>query len=726
MTFGVVINQLEGSFFSAQWRVLAEWGRSRGVRLIYFTGKALESTLPMEKQHNSIYSLIDPARLDGLLVFSGSLGNLVSPAVLREVMEPWGRIPLVTVNSRVASYPSIHTDSTDAISDLVEHITVYHGLGEVGIVAGEPTNPEAAERLDQLLASLENRGVSPGDVRIFHGDFSSASGTLAAEHFLETGVPQAILCCNDEMAHSLILRLQSSGVFVPEDTAVTGFDGLPFGQNIFPALTTVELPHRETTIRSMEILLDLASGAGTRSWAGYPGTQSPAPCRLVIRQSCGCLDYLSDQAEAAGGSETRGCLEEDNTNPGAESRRIRDSMGKGHPLPALHQPVLDGFRSLETTTDPEARSCILKQLRRHYFMNVKAAGQIQYAVTHDLFLFEWKFRTASRAISSNLYLEGLLETLKTSIPYLGISLFRLYLYNQPILWPQDGVVDRAAGRLSRPPADSLVLHLEMQGDACTVFSPGGEIKPIHHIYQPWPAYARGGSDPGPGVVVKPLFFGEVQMGLFVMSAEKEPDMLFESLREVLSISLEHIHINRQMQEARRRLEASLAESSALNKTLQHISVHDELTGLLNRRGFFQLAQKIMETQPAGEEMYLFYLDMDGLKQINDRFGHNTGDTAITEFATALRACFRANDLICRMGGDEFTVLARSGNPDYPSQIRSRLKTELERRSAEGNLSFTLSASLGYQPFRIRPEVNIEQILRQADAGLYREKQKRKD
>src|SRR5690606_30591217 len=100
----------------------------------------------------------------------------------------------------------------------------------------------------------------------------------------------------------------------------------------------------------------------------------------------------------------------------------------------------------------------------------------------------------------------------------------------------------------------------------------------------------------------------------------------------------------------------VTERRARERALQSLTIVDDLTGLYNRRGFLTLAErhlKLAIRKKAG--LFLLFADLDGLKQINDTFGHLEGDRALVSAAQILRQSFRSADIIARLGGDEFTV-----------------------------------------------------------------------
>jgi diguanylate cyclase (GGDEF)-like protein len=155
--------------------------------------------------------------------------------------------------------------------------------------------------------------------------------------------------------------------------------------------------------------------------------------------------------------------------------------------------------------------------------------------------------------------------------------------------------------------------------------------------------------------------------------------------------------------------------------LQQQTIMDELTGLLNRRGFFSMAQPQMEiANRSGSTLSLFFADLDGLKRINDQFGHLAGDQALKAVAGILRETFRSSDIIARIGGDEFTILALLINKDIQS-ILQRLRDSIEEHNRQSS-QYQLSLSVGVAFYEGGCDGSLDDLLSQADASLYQEKQ----
>jgi diguanylate cyclase (GGDEF)-like protein len=146
-----------------------------------------------------------------------------------------------------------------------------------------------------------------------------------------------------------------------------------------------------------------------------------------------------------------------------------------------------------------------------------------------------------------------------------------------------------------------------------------------------------------------------------------------------------------------------------------------LTGLLNRRGFLSLAeQQLKIAQREVWELVLLFADLDGLKNINDNFGHPEGDRALRTVATILRETFRTSDLIARLGGDEFIVLAINAPAAGIQTMVARLQRNIERYNAQ-NQYYQLSLSYGVAQFDPHLETSLESLIFKADQALYEQK-----
>ena len=172
---------------------------------------------------------------------------------------------------------------------------------------------------------------------------------------------------------------------------------------------------------------------------------------------------------------------------------------------------------------------------------------------------------------------------------------------------------------------------------------------------------------------------------------------------------------------------SMKERARAEEQLRMLSLTDDLTGLYNRRGFLAMSEQ--QTRIANRDrkpLMLISGDLDGLKEINDTFGHKEGDAAIAETAHILRESFRGSDLIARTGGDEFALLLTGGEAEFDREkLDRRLKENVEKHNRRSDRRYKISVSAGFAHFDAAGTHTFEEWLNRADAMMYEQKRKRK-
>lgn len=174
------------------------------------------------------------------------------------------------------------------------------------------------------------------------------------------------------------------------------------------------------------------------------------------------------------------------------------------------------------------------------------------------------------------------------------------------------------------------------------------------------------------------------------------------------------------------LEKSNRERQEMITKLENLSLMDDLTGLYNRRGFYVAAKsEIKKSNQDGNTLFLLYLDLDYLKEINDTWGHQIGDQALVQFVEILKSTFRKSDVMGRMGGDEFAVFARESMPDLPELLLDRVNKNLIALNVKKKFPFTLAMSAGTARYNPADPITIDELLKKADAGMYKAKKAKK-
>ena len=212
--------------------------------------------------------------------------------------------------------------------------------------------------------------------------------------------------------------------------------------------------------------------------------------------------------------------------------------------------------------------------------------------------------------------------------------------------------------------------------------------------------------------------------------------ILQALADSTAVTIENIRIRAEMEERvherTEELEAAnqqLREEAALRKQMEakilHLSLTDDLTGLSNRRGFLLRAEQMLKlVNRVPTNGWLAYIDIDGLKRVNDAHGHDAGDQLIRSAAKVLRESFRDADILARIGGDEFVVFA-AGAATPAVEVELRLRNNIIHHNQFFSDQPPLSMSIGV--IRCDPHAlnTLEDIIHQADAAMYIEKRRKR-
>ena len=260
--------------------------------------------------------------------------------------------------------------------------------------------------------------------------------------------------------------------------------------------------------------------------------------------------------------------------------------------------------------------------------------------------------------------------------------------------------------------DQVELHMfYTEINNTEFFRPGLTVNPHEKIFS-----ARTMEDISGIFLLNPIFMGEANYGYMLCRIKENKFADYNVyLKIIMNAVAQAYEYTSKLQEGRNleREKSDLAIQSRM----------DELTGILNRRGFIEQGQAaldlLQETDTSG---VIFFADMDGLKKINDTWGHEMGDKAIMLQARVLKDIFRSSDVVGRLSGDEFGVVALGMKMNYVENTRLKIDMLCKKVSIENQLPFTLSISLG--AVDLQKSSVLKQLLSEADKELYVEKKKK--
>jgi diguanylate cyclase (GGDEF)-like protein len=191
--------------------------------------------------------------------------------------------------------------------------------------------------------------------------------------------------------------------------------------------------------------------------------------------------------------------------------------------------------------------------------------------------------------------------------------------------------------------------------------------------------------------------------------------------ELATLNLKLEAANLELSAVNRQLASEVAERRRAEEEVRRASLTDELTGVANRRGFFVVGEeRLEEARRAGLECAVIFVDIDGLKRVNDTLGHEVGSAMIRDVASLLRATCPDDAVIGRLGGDEFAVFAAAPGFD-PARIEAAIQAAIEAFNAERTRPVELSLSVGGAALQPSAMASLDELLAAADRAMYEHK-----
>lgn len=759
---GLLINDLNTPFTSEAVKGAELGARAIDANMYIFPGMYLDNTLisddhlQYEYQYNTLFQFANDNHLDILYIMMGLIGCRVDLDARRRFLAQFLGIPVVILFTDMPGYPSMIFDNQKAFMQGIRHLIIDHGAKNIGYVSGPKTNIDAMERLNAYKKVLEEQNIPYNKNYVVYGNFEDSSEKLIGAFVSTHPELDAIVFANDEMAKGGYRVFAKLGLKVGRDILVVGFDNAPYASTLNPPLTTVEANAAELAykaiIHTADFLDENAAPVAQRVATHY-----------IHRCSCGCPNY--DYDSLASKLQLTGLLDEEK-RPEILKHIMNYLFGTytdtsmivqlKDDLSVFFRLVCDLTRSEDIANDRlDVRTLFTQIIEQpifsytsvEFFVNLLFSlqfvleRQIQDPEARiafvDLFSSMYQqlsmsnFRTYQKQygsiaqithlvdeISANLSLSKLtnlpFESILKNMSAIGIHASFLYTYRQPINHPHDTVF--------RKP-DSLLLRAYTIENQAFGVPKNEQLVTVNSIFN----NSKMRSDKRSTYILSPLFSQEQLLGLIVCDTEIDYFNLIPPLGTHISAALKTMLLLEQQSEISEHLQQNLEQMSKHNLILKEISKTDQLTGLYNRWGFLDYVKTIIENpMNQNREVLVLYADMDNLKMINDKYGHDEGDFALREIGKILKEAFRNTDVISRFGGDEFVAFALLGIPNYEKIMKHRISEITERHNQMVQKPYRIEMSIGICEVPCSKDLNIEEILEQADKKLYIEKKAKKE
>jgi EAL domain-containing protein (putative c-di-GMP-specific phosphodiesterase class I)/DNA-binding LacI/PurR family transcriptional regulator len=248
-----------------------------------------QGTAPREKGESNIFTLMRAELFDGAVVLADTIQTAGAVRRLEDWLHDNFHKPVLMVEAKSRYFPSVYSDCSESIDELIGHLVTVHGAKDIAFLCGKQWHEHSQQRLRAVRTALEKRGLTLPEDRIIYGDFWYLSGELCADLLLAGGkkLPDAVICANDCMAIGLCKAFEERGVSVPEKVAVISYDTSIEGRSSPKSMTSAFIPAKEAGSYSARYMDDITSGREIEPFY--------TPPQLFIGESCGCC--RKDQPE---------------------------------------------------------------------------------------------------------------------------------------------------------------------------------------------------------------------------------------------------------------------------------------------------------------------------------------------------------------------------------------------------------------------------------------------
>ncbi len=747
---GLLVSGIMDSFTEDVSRGVMRAARQADVNLVVIPCKYIDRDLSdqeeikYEYQYNTMLTYARRENLDALLIMADCIGCHTTRDRIRQMLTQYEGIPSVLIATKMDGYVSISYDNFAGIQEGLAYLLEHLHCQRFCMLGGPDGNMDARERRQAFVSFLTEHGIELEERNFVEGDLSR-SDTAAFRRLLDKNPDaQAIFCVNDDSAIGLCEELIRRGKMPGRDVYLFGYDNTVFAAKLEPSLSSIWADSAQMGMQSLEMLLQMYEGRQVQSRV--------LPTKFIKRDSFGREEKLDRSGM-----------------PILDLGRMEDYFDdifyrcKNEELGDQIQDIRDSFRAMMVGTDAL----------------VKSSGSVTGLYQEFLGLLDEFFASEALPYADidklTLHLHRMYQAIITghprqsadfNAPAIVAAIYQKFVNaldsrfltmkdadradNYAMkLFVSDSMQFRSGNDLSYTALLRRLSWLEIQNAYVYIYD-----KPILHLYQepftlPETLYLKAALENGQvravpkhnqavsfrdlyriresdgrrsTRVMLPLFSNETLYGAMLCDLT---DKVFENgefLTNQLSSAVKMIHLLNENEKIQQQLEESLITLRENNIELDHLSKSDMLTGILNRRGFYDEAERFLETnRNAGKQCLVIYVDMNNLKVINDRYGHEEGDYALKTIGQILLQTLRSEGLAGRIGGDEFACVMKYGWHDGGRKVLEELEEKFNSHNRQSQKPYNVTVSAGICSPADGERPTLMEMLSLADEELYRAK-----
>ncbi len=757
LNIGLLIDDFDHHFSSRACEGAELAAKALDANLFIFPGHYIGkpdsrySDKEFEYQYNTLFDLPSARNVDIIYVVLGTICSRADMKMQKEFIESFPHVPVVCLFSNYESLPSVTFDNRHGLEDVIDHLIEKHGARDIGYVSGPVTNRDARERLDVYTETLKKHGIAVEKNKIVYGDFTQNSINEVNALLDYNGHLDAIVFANDNMALGGYKVLEERGLRIGKDILVTAFDDDDFSINLDPPLTTVGASSAELTYKAVLNARNYIDGSAL--------SDMTVETRRVQRSSCGCERLDTEEMGIRLGldkleSGDRSFIEEIKTflfgifSDDGLILELKEKLGvffnayadyvenKTGTVDEMECAFSDVIKTpVFAYTSPEKLFNVLQTIQYEAERMISdaesclAISKLFSDFYRRLSFADISFSDETRGRKDNLSRminqqtgDIFLLPNDSEIPYERL-LDGLYYagFKRSLLYLFQGNIKNEANKKWKCPKSILLKALADKNGVRALAEEQQLLRTDLIFTNEFIDSAERRT-----MVVSPLFVGSDIYGFIVNEIDTRNLINIAPIAIQLSVILKSLIMIEDQNRVKQNLQNSIERFIRDNTKLDEIAKSDELTGLYNRRGFIANVEKVIG-DPLNKDKVaiLCFADMDNLKMVNDKFGHDDGDFAIRTVANVLRESFRDSDIIGRFGGDEFVVLAVTGSDCDVPGIKDRIERVTKRYNEKAGKPYPIAMSTGVLKFKCDPSVDIYSIIDGADQLLYEEKARKK-
>lgn len=663
---------------------------------------------------------VGPWNTDGIIVFA-PLGAEAHSHYLQELINQGFPIFYIATGE---GDPMISVDNAGGIYQAVAHL-VDHGHRDIAFLAGDPDDKGDSEsRLHAYHSAMTGHRLETNPALVRHGSHTFSGGYEAAQKMLSSGLKfTALVSSDDNSAIGAMQAIRESGLQIPRDIAVIGFDDQPDAIAQVPPLTSIHVPLAQMGEQALAIMFD-------HLVAGYALESIQIPTRLVPRQSCGCLPQSVSSAGKGGQSSQTFISHSYSGTEDIKAIKQRLVIEMAAALPAA---------SLFPFGERTNRIC--SNLIEAFYISLKETNPTYFQAALMEVLRELEF--AEEEIDSWQNTISTLRREMTQLP-LNWTQARMHTFAEDLLHQARSAISESAQRqdyrhqyqweIRSQALSQLTARLSATLDerqAVKILETDLAAIGIRHARVA--LFETEGDDPVAWSTLLNSYSEPISQRF---STREFPASGLYPLEELLNLALvplvfqdEHLGyvafdagnlgpcaiIARQL--------AATFKASRLHAQVFELSLTDALTGVYNRRYFdIFLNNEVDRSQRFGRYLSIIMMDIDHFKEYNDSFGHQAGDKALQFVAQCIQQERRSADMVARIGGEEFALILPEVNIDGALRVAEKIRTTIKKPSGlKRPLTLSIGISISYGT-----DIEAEVIIQQADLALYEAKGKGRD